>query len=199
MAFGTELRGGPHFVSRSPRAVLLEGIGIIALGLVLAVWPHGSLKLVRVAFGIFALAFAAVQASSALFDKREDKWWRIPLVLLAAAAGIAALVWPEATERVVLVILGLWFLFTGAILLAAGLALPKVIPAKWVVVVCGAAIFIFGLVLVVNPADKSPTEMASVLVVLIGIFAIFEGLLMVLYSFLLRKAFKILEELEEII
>lgn len=199
MAVGIELRGGPHFFSRSPRAVLFEGIGIIALGLVLAVWPHASLKLVRVAFGIFALAFAAVQASSALFDKREDKWWRIPLVLLAAAAGIAALVWPEATERVVLVILGLWFLFTGAILLAAGLALPKVIPAKWVVVVCGAAIFIFGLVLVVNPADKSPTEMASVLVVLIGIFAIFEGLLMVLYSFLLRKAFKILEELEEII
>lgn len=192
-----ELRGGLLLVPSSPWAVFFEGLGVIALGIVLAVWPDASLKLVRVAFGIFALAFGGMQAFAAVSDKREDKWWRVPLVVLALAAGITALAWPGATERVVLIILGLWFLLTGAVLLAAGLRLPRGVNARWVVVVFGVILSIFGLVLVANPADRTPQEMAATLVVLIGAFAIAQGLLMVFYSFLLRKALRILEEMAE--
>ncbi|MBC7230516.1 MAG: DUF308 domain-containing protein [Actinobacteria bacterium] len=192
-----EVRGGLLFIPSTPWAVLFEGLGIIALGIVLAAWPGASLTLVRVAFGILALAFAAVQVFATVSDKREDRWWRVPLAVLAGAAGIAALAWPDATERVVLIILGLWFMLTGAVLLAAGLRLPGDIPARWVVVAAGAVLFVFGLVLVVNPADKSPREMASTLVVLIGAFAIAEGLIMALYAILLRRALKALEELAE--
>lgn len=190
-----EVRGGLLFVPSSPWAVFFEGLGVIALGIVLAAWPGASLTLVRVAFGILALAFGAVQVFAVVSDKREDKWWRVPLAVLAFAAGIAALAWPDATERVVLIILGLWFMLTGAVMLAAGLRLPRDIPARWVVVAAGAVLFIFGLVLVVNPADRSPRDMAAALVVLIGAFAIAEGLLMVFYSLLLRRALKALGEL----
>ena len=197
MKVDVEVRGGLMFVPSSPWAVFLEGLGIIALGIVLAAWPGASLTLVRVAFGILALAFAAVQVFAAVSDKREDRWWRVPLAVLAVAAGVVALAWPDATERVVLIILGLWFMLTGAVLLAAGLRLPADIPARWVVVVAGAVLFLFGLVLVVNPADRSPRDMAAALVVLIGAFAIAEGLLMAFYSLLLRKALKSLEEMAE--
>ena len=65
--------------------------------------------------------------------------------------------------------------------------LPKEISARWVLVVVGAIAFGFGIFLVVNPSDKTPNEIATSLVVVIGIFAIVEGLLLAFYSFLLRR------------
>lgn len=189
---GTKV-GGMYLIPRSPWGVLFEGIGIMALGIVLVAWPSASLNVVRIAFGVFALVFAGIQIYDAVSEKEEDKWWRIPLAMISAAAGIVALVWPDATERVILVIVGLWFVLTGLILVAAGLRLPKDMSARWVLVVVGAISFAFGIFLVVNPSDKSPNEIASSLVVVIGIFAIIEGLLIAFYSFLLRKVVKRVE------
>ena len=182
-----EKSGGVFLIPRSPWGVLFEGIGIMALGIVLVAWPSASLSVVRIAFGIFALVFGGIQVYDAVAEKEENKWWRVPLAMISIAAGIIALVWPDATERVILIIVGLWFVLTGLILVAAGLKLPKDISARWVIVVVGAIAFGFGIYLVVNPSDKSPNEIATSMVVLIGIFAIVEGLLLAFYSFLLRR------------
>jgi len=182
-----EKSGGVFLIPRSPWGVLFEGIGIMALGIVLVAWPSASLDVVRIAFGIFALVFGGIQVYDAVSEKGEDKWWRIPLAMISAAAGIIALAWPDATERVILIIVGLWFILTGLILVAAGLKLPKDISGRWVIVVVGAIAFGFGIYLVVNPSDKTPNDIATSMVVLIGIFAIVEGLLMAFYSFLLRR------------
>ncbi|MBN2027677.1 MAG: DUF308 domain-containing protein [Actinobacteria bacterium] len=188
-----EKSGGVFLIPRSPWGVLFEGIGIMALGIVLVAWPSASLSVVRIAFGIFALVFGGIQVYDAVSEKEENKWWRVPLAMISIAAGIIALAWPDATERVILIIVGLWFILTGLILVAAGLKLPKDISARWVIVVVGAIAFGFGIYLVVNPSDKSPNEIATSMVVLIGIFAIVEGLLMAFYSFLLRRVTKSLE------
>ncbi|NPV59934.1 MAG: hypothetical protein HPY75_09750 [Actinobacteria bacterium] len=184
-------------IPRSPWAVLLQGLGIVALGVVLVAWPHASIEVVRIAFGVLALAFGAMQVLAAFSEKHEDRWWRIPLALLAGTAGVVALAWPDATERVILILLGLWFLFTGLTILAAGLMLPADMSSRWVVALAGAALFIFGVFLLVNPSDRSPREITTALVVLIGAFVIFEGMLMAFYSLLLRRALKALEALEE--
>lgn len=184
---------GVFLIPRSPWGVLFEGIGVMALGIVLVAWPSASIGVVRIAFGIFALVFGGIQVYDAVSEKEEDKWWRIPLAMISIVAGIIALVWPDATERVILIIVGLWFVLTGVILVAAGLKLPKDISARWVLVVVGVIAFGFGIFLVVNPSDKSPNEIASSLVRLIGIFAIVEGLLIAFYSFLLRGVAKRLE------
>ncbi len=181
-------------VPRTPWAVLLQALGLMALGVVLVVWPNASVSVVRIAFGVLALAFGAMQALTVVSEKHEDKWWRIPLAILAITVGIVALAWPEATERVILILLGLWFLFTGVIIMAAGLKLPADMPSRWVVVLSGIVFFLFGVVLLVNPSDRSPRDMASALVVIIGVFAILEGLLMAFYALLLRRVLKALEE-----
>lgn len=184
---------GVFLVPRNPWGVFFEGVGILALGIVLVSWPGASVKVVRVAFGIFALVFGGIQAYDAVSEKKEDKWWRIPLAMIAIVAGILALVWADATERVILIIVGLWFVLTGVILAAAGLKLPKEVSARWVLVVAGAIALGFGIYLVANPADKTPNEMAASLVVIIGIFAIVEGLLVSFYSFLLRRVLRNIE------
>jgi uncharacterized membrane protein HdeD (DUF308 family) len=189
----TEKSGGAFLIPRSPWGVFFEGIGILALGIVLVAWPSASIKVVRIAFGVFALVFGGIQVYDAASEKKENRWWRIPLAMISIIAGIIALVWPDATERVILIIVGLWFVLTGVVLVAAGLKLPKEISARWVLVVVGAIAFGFGIFLVVSPSDSSPNEIASSLVILIGIFAIVEGLLMAFYSFLLRRVAKDLE------
>jgi uncharacterized membrane protein HdeD (DUF308 family) len=190
MAEEVEEGGGVFLLPRSPWGVLFEGIGIVALGIVLVAWPSASIKVVRVAFGIFALVFGGIQVYETMSEKQENRWWRIPLAMISIAAGIIALAWPDATERVILIIVGLWFILTGVILVAAGLKLPKEMSARWVLVVVGIIAFAFGIFLVVNPSDKSPNEIASSLVVIIGLFFIIEGLLLTCYSFLLRRVIK---------
>ena len=141
-------------IPRSPWAVLLQGLGIVALGVVLVAWPHASIEVVRIAFGVLAPAYGAMQALAAFFEKHEGRWWRIPLALPAATSGVVALAWPGATERVTLILLGLWFLFTGLTILAAGLMLPADMSSRWVVALAGAALFIFGVFLAGEPLGQ---------------------------------------------
>jgi uncharacterized membrane protein HdeD (DUF308 family) len=184
---------GMWLIPHNPWAVLFQGLGILAFGVVLLGWPEATTKVVLIAFGVFALAFGAFQAYDAFSESRESRWWKIPLALISIIVGFIALVWPGATERIALIIVGLWFILTGLILMAAGLKLPKEISGKWAVVVISVIALGFGLYLLLRPQDTTPDQVASVVVRLIGIFSIVEGLLMASYSFMLRKAIKILE------
>jgi uncharacterized membrane protein HdeD (DUF308 family) len=189
----TGTRGGMFLIPRNPWAVLFQGIGILALGIVLVAWPSATIEVVLIAFGVFALAFGLFQVYDAISKAHEDRWWRIPLAVVSIAAGIIALAWPDATERIVLIIVGLWFIITGFIMMAAGLKLPKEISGRWVVIAVGVIALGFGIYLLVRPQDVTPQQVASAVVRLVGVFAIIEGLLMGFYSFLLRKALKIIE------
>ncbi len=178
---------GISLIPANPWTVLIEGILILAVGIVLVAWPEATSKTVLIAFGVFALAFGAIQVFDAMSEKKEDKWWRIPLAVVSIAIGIIALVWPGATGRVALIVVGLWFVISGFLLLVAGLKLPKEISARWVVAIAGAVAVGIGIYLVIGPGDVSTETFASTGVRLIGIFAIIEGMLIAFYSFLLRR------------
>ena len=184
---------GISLIPANPMTVLIEGILILAVGIVLAIWPEATSKTVLIAFGAFALAFGAIQVYDAVSEKKEDKWWRIPLAVVSIAIGVVALVWPSATGRVALIIVGLWFVISGFLLVVAGLKLPSEITARWVVAIAGVLAVGLGIYLLIGPGDVSTGSFASTGVRLIGIFAIIEGVLIGFYSFLLRKVPKKLE------
>src|SRR4030042_1956384 len=188
-----EKEKGMWLMPHNPWAVLFQGLGILAFGVVLLGWPEATIKVVLIAFGVFALAFGAFQAYDAFAEARESRWWKIPLAVISILVGFIALVWPNATERIALIIVGLWFIITGLILMAAGLKLPKEINGKWAVVIISVISLGFGLYLLLRPQDTTPDQVASVVVRLIGIFSIIEGLLMAFSSFMLKQAKQILE------
>jgi uncharacterized membrane protein HdeD (DUF308 family) len=178
---------GVSLIPANPWTVLIEGILILAVGIVLVAWPEATSKTVLIAFGIFALAFGGIQVYDAMSEKKEDKWWRIPLAVVSIIIGIVALVWPDATGRVALIVVGLWFVISGFLLGVAGLKLPSEITARWVVAIAGVVAVGIGIYLVIGPGDVSSDTFSSTGVRLIGIFAIIEGMLIAFYSFLLRK------------
>jgi uncharacterized membrane protein HdeD (DUF308 family) len=189
----TEKEGGMWLIPRNPWVILLQGVGILALGIVLVAWPGATIRVIMIAFGVFALAFGAFQVYDAISESRENRWWRIPLAVVSFVVGIIALAWPDATERIALIIVGLWFIITGFIMMAAGLKLPKEISGRWLIVVVAVIALGFGVYVLVRPEDKTPDQVASVVITLIGVFAIIEGLLIAVYSFMLRKAMKVIE------
>jgi uncharacterized membrane protein HdeD (DUF308 family) len=177
-------------IPSNPDAALLEGIGILAFGVVLAVWPRASAGVVLDAFGIFALIFGAIQVYDAVSEQKESKWWRIPLAVISIGAGLIALVWPDVTERIALLIVGLWFIITGFLLLVGGLRLAKDISGRWVIGIAGVVALAFGVYLIARRGGASSSEISSSLVRAIGVFGMIEGVFISFYSFLLRKAGK---------
>ncbi|MDY6794336.1 MAG: DUF308 domain-containing protein [Actinomycetota bacterium] len=201
-----ESRGKSVFYPQNPWALLFQAIGITAFGIVLVAWPDVTVRVVMLVFGIFAIIWGSFEVFKALYrgDEKEEGeegeegeggegrkgWLNVILAAVALVAGILALAWPSATERIILIILGIWFLATGVLIMVAGLKLPKDFTGKWVMVVFAVIALGFGIYLLVRPEDTSPNQVASVVVTLIGVFAILEGLILAAYSFMLRRWYK---------
>lgn len=184
---------GIFLIPRSPLGVFFEGMGIVALGVVLVAWPDITINVIRYAFGIFATVFAAIQIVYFASTKHEHKWWSVPLAIISFAAGVTAILWANATFAVIVFILGAWFSISGLILIAAGIKLPEEISARWIVAAVGALSFGFGVFLLARSFYSSAEEIVSWVVVLTGIVAIVEGLLISFYSLLLRRVIKDIE------
>lgn len=189
-------RGQSILYPQNPLALLFQAFGIMAFGVILVAWPDVTVRVVLVVFGIFAIVWGLFEIFNALHRGEEvegeerKSWLQMTMAAVALVAGFIALVWPSATERIILVILGVWFLATGFLIMAAGLKLPKDFSGKWVMVTFAVIALGFGIYLLVRPEDTSPNQVASVVVTLIGVFAILEGLILAAYSFMLRKWYK---------
>jgi uncharacterized membrane protein HdeD (DUF308 family) len=177
---------------QNPWSVLFSGIGIIVLGIILVAWPDITLKVILVAFGIFAVLWGLAQLYNVHAHKIEDdeRWVYLTFAWVAIIAGLAALIWPDATTRVVLVILGIWFVITGFLALAAGFSMPKGFSGKWLIIIFAIIAIGFGLYLLARPEEAGAYDVAQTVVILIGIFTIIEGIILAAYSIVLRREIK---------
>lgn len=210
----SELKGRSSLIPIKPGSLLPQALLFLVFGIILVAWPHSTLKVLYVTFGIFALGYGAFILMGVFFPrpkkagekkaeekkaeekKAEDEakkrpdWLMVPIALAAVVAGILALVWPNATSTVVLVILGIWAVGTGVIELMAGMRLPKGFAGKVLIIVTGLVSVGFGIYLLVGPEKKGATEVAGSVIILIGVFAILKGALLTVYFFMLRGLYK---------
>lgn len=187
-----DIRGERIYFPQNPWALLSQAIGIIVLGIVLLAWPGITIKVVFITFGLFAVGWAIFQLLDAFSSssEEENRWLKLTLAAVALVAGLLVLIWPDATERIILVILGIWFAATGLLMIAAGLKLPKGFSGKWSMIIFAVIAIGFGIYLLVRPESATPGQVSSVVVMLIGIFAIIEGLVLCVYSMQLRRFYK---------
>ncbi len=203
-----ELKGRSSLIPVKPGSLLPQALLFLVFGIILVAWPDATLKVLYIAFGIFALGYGAFILLGVFFprpkkaDKEAEKkrsedvakkkpdWLMVPIALVAIVAGILALVWPGATSTVILVILGIWAIGTGVIELMAGLRLPSGFAGKVLIIVTGLISTGFGIYLLVGPEKKGVTEVAGTVVILIGVFAILKGVLLTAYFFMLKGLYK---------
>lgn len=107
---------------------LLKGLVDVGIGLVSIMWPSVTVGVVVILIAI-DLIFTGVMGiilSRQVPDGYEERHHYLWRGILSIALGMVVAVWPEATIRVVLFLIGLWSLLAGVLLLLAWHELGKI-------------------------------------------------------------------------
>jgi len=170
-------------MARSWWVWLLRGIAAIVFGIIAFVSPAATLLALVIVFGIYAI-FDGVLAVVTAFQIREvaKHWWVVLLEGLAGILfGIIALVYPLITAGALLLLIAFWAVVTGIMEIIAAIRLRREITNEWSLILTGIFSVILGVMLFVFPGA------GLALVWTIGLYAVFFGVLMIIFGFEVRS------------
>jgi uncharacterized membrane protein HdeD (DUF308 family) len=164
-------------------ALLWRGIIAIALGLLVWSRPGISLKLLILAFGLWALVDGIVAAWLAFEDRPQQSWgWMLLDGILGIVIGLIALARPGATALGLLFLIATWAVLRGILEIIVAFSLRKELKGEWRLLVAGIISIVFGLIVFARPG-------AGLLAVLwiIGFYAVLYGIMTVMLAFKARN------------
>lgn len=164
--------------------VALRGVVAILFGLMAMFMPAITLSALVLVWGAFALAdgVLALVAGVRIRDGGKPLWALIVVGLLGIAAGIVTFLWPGLTALILLYIIAIWALVSGVFQIIAAIRFRKEIRNEWLLGLSGVVSVLFGGMLIMQPGAG-----ALALVWVIGIYAVFFGILLLVFSFRLRQ------------
>ncbi len=148
---------------------------MIALGLVLVIYPEISLQMLEIVCGALFIVFGAVKLVGFFSKDLYRLAFQYDLVfgIFMVVLGIIMLVNPGTLTGFICVALGLSALIDGLFRVQMSVEAKRFgIGTWWLVCVCGVLSAVAGVVVMVRPAESAP-----VLMTLIGISLMLEGML----------------------
>ncbi len=132
---------------------ILRGIIALIIGGVALFRPIETLQVLFVLLGVFLLLDGVIQGATAWIHRRQSTRWKTFMFegLLGFIIGLLALVWPLGIASVMVYLFAFWALVTGAIRIAAGMQLRRMIDHEWFLVLSGVLSVILGIILVLVP------------------------------------------------
>lgn len=166
--------------------ILLRGVCTVIFGVLAFLWPGVTLFTLVILYGVFALADGVFSLLAAITgrtgDAEEPRWWLAVIGALGLAAGVLTLLWPGMTAIVLLLFIAAWSIATGIMQIVGAVRLRKEVDGEWLLIASGVLSVAFGLALLAWPGAG-----ALAMVLVIGAFAIVEGILLISFSLKLRK------------
>lgn len=165
-------------------AVLAGGLGMIAVGVILLVWPHASLTVVAILVGAALVVSGLVRLWEGLTASNQSGGMRAAYVvigLLAILAGLYCLRHHALSLFIVAFLVGVYFIVHGVA--DIGIALSARVPGRGVRGVLGVFSLAAGIIIVVWPAVT-----LVLLLTIVAAWLIFYGLLLAGLAFGLRRA-----------
>src|ERR1700739_403065 len=109
-----QAKGMPCMSNSPSTSVILLGILAVAVGVIAVVWPGVTILALVILFAIYAFVAAGLQGARA-FSSRDagPVVGHLLLGLIDLAAGVIALVWPEPTAFVLVIVVAAWGLVGG--------------------------------------------------------------------------------------
>ncbi len=161
-------------------AFMLRGVLAAALGLCALIWPSVSLAVLIALVGIYCLADGA----AGLFGvwRASERGANLLQALLGVAVGAVLLFWPGASIRTLLVVFGVWALFTGISQIVAARRDDLEGSDRSVLTTIGGIAAAMGLILIIWPGTGVVT--ISWLIAIVAL--LLAGLLIWLALFLKR-------------
>ena len=159
--------------------VALRGLLAVFFGILALLRPDVTLAALVLFFGVYAL----VDGVFALIHGVRAKWWGVALVgVLGIGAGIVTFLYPQITALSLLYLIGAWAIVRGVFEIAAAIRLRKEITNEWLLILSGIASIAFGILLYLFPGAG-----ALSVVWIIGVFALWVGMLLLFLAFRLKK------------
>jgi uncharacterized membrane protein HdeD (DUF308 family) len=172
-------------LARNWWVLALRGLCAIIFGILAFVWPGITLGALVLLYGAYALVDGILSIIAAV-SKREGSglpWWALLLQgLLGIAAGIVTFAWPGITALFLLFLIAAWAIVTGIFAIIAAIRLRKEIQGEFWLALSGILSVVFGVLLFVRPGAGALT-----VVWLIGSYAIFFGILLLVLAFRLKR------------
>jgi uncharacterized membrane protein HdeD (DUF308 family) len=157
--------------------VLLRGIIAIAFGLALLFWPGLSLKIFLLLFAAFAF-FDGILVFLQMVTIKDGRWLgRLIHGILAWVAAAAAVMIPGWTLLAIALLIGIYWILTGILQIAVAIDFRKAMKGELLLIAAGILSVIVGVLLFVYPF-AGLIALAQV----IGIFAIAEGIILLVLS-----------------
>jgi uncharacterized membrane protein HdeD (DUF308 family) len=169
----------------SARMLLLRGIVAILFGILAAAWPGLTLIWLVALFAVYAIVLGVVSVAGAIRVRRSDSSWWLPLLIgiVSIVAGVYAIAYPGVTTLVLVLVMGVNALLTGALDIALAVRLRRVLRGQWLMVASGIVSVLFGVLVIAAPGAG-----ALALVWLISLHAIVTGALLLALGLRTRRA-----------
>jgi len=172
-------------LSRSWGWIALRGIVAVLFGILAFIWPGITLAALVIVFGAFAFAdgILALIAAFKVRDRGKPFWSLVIVGLLGIVAGVVTFLWPGMTALLLVTFIGAWAFVMGIFEIAAAIRLRKEIEGEWLMGLSGLLSVLFGLFVFFQPGGG-----ALALIWVIGAYAIFFGVLLIVLAFKLKGA-----------
>jgi uncharacterized membrane protein HdeD (DUF308 family) len=160
--------------------VLVIGLIFLVFGIVMLFNVAAGASAIGIIVGAFLIFDGLVEMISG-GRRGGSRGWAIVLGLLLVIGGVIVAAWPGVTFLVIAVVWGITLLVGGIARLVSA-AFLRGYGWGWLVVL-GIAEAIIGIVML-----AWPHQTAHVILILIGIYSIFAGILQIVLAFQLKKA-----------
>ena len=170
-------------LSRNWGWVALRGAVAVLFGIFAFIWPGITLAALVIVFGAFVLAdgILALIAAFKVRDRGKPFWSLVIVGLLGVAAGVVTFLWPGMTALLLVTFIGAWAFVMGIFEIVAAIRLRKEIEGEWLMILSGVLSVLFGLFVFFQPGGG-----ALALIWVIGAYAIFFGVLLIVLAFKLK-------------
>ena len=163
--------------------LVLRGIMIMIFGMLALVYPGLTIAVLVIFFGAFVFIEGIFQMVGSFAVKAENPQWTLMFIngLFNFIIGVIVLAWPGMSALVLLWFIGAWALISGTVQLVFGLQAPGGSADKGLHIIGGIIGITFGLL-----AFIWPDATALAIVWMIGLFAIFFGIQLLVLGLLSR-------------
>ena len=127
--------------------LILLGILAVIVGVIAIAWPGVTILALVILFAIYAFMAAGLQGARAFSSRRAGPVvGHLLLGLIDLAAGVVALVWPEPTAFVLVIVVAAWALVSGIAEVFAGFGSGETAGTRTMFIVAGLVSVAFGVV-----------------------------------------------------
>jgi uncharacterized membrane protein HdeD (DUF308 family) len=164
--------------------VVARGVVGILFGLIAFARPGAMAFGIVLLFGCYAFASGIAMVIAAARTGHAGGSWGALLLegLLGVAIGALAVLWPGTAALTFVWLIGCWALVTGVLEISSAIRLRKMIEHEWALGLAGLLSVAFGLLMFYRPIAGGVA-----VVWWLGAYALFAGVLMVVFGFRLRS------------